>query len=204
MQYKLRQHVKACEGAAPQDAERHGRKDMQAMAGPAILADTPRPPGPWRAGVTCTAMSVLALLGGTVAVRGSAQDRLPEGDGRVTVESICASRCHNQSTILRAKRTPAGWEAIIDVMTERGAEMSDSEYYEILDYLSTHLLATVNVNTAPRERLVEVLEITDQQADAIVEGRKAHPLKTWQDVAKLLPDAKPSFVEERKARLVFE
>ena len=157
-----------------------------------------------RSAIVCLAIAVVTLYGGTTAVTGSVQDRLPDGPGKVTVESLCATRCHGPSIIMKARRTPAGWEAILDKMLERGAEMSDSEYDTILEYLSHRLLATVNVNTAAAEQLVEVLEISEKEAAALVEGRKKHgPLKTWEDVAKL-SGADPKLIEERQARLVFE
>ena len=105
---------------------------------------------------------------------------------------------------MKARRTPAAWETILDKMLARGAEMSDSEYDTILEYLSQRLLATVNVNTAPAELIVEVLEITEQEAAALVEARKKHgPIKTWEEVAKL-SGAAPKIIEERKARILFE
>ena len=149
-------------------------------------------------------LCLVAMLGGTVSVRGTVQDRLPPGEGKVTVESLCTTRCHGPGTILKSRRTPRGWEIIIDKMVERGAEMSDSEYDTILDYLSQRLLATVNVNTAPATLIVEVLEISAKEAEAIVDGRrKVGPLRTWEDVARL-PGVEPGVIEERKARLVFD
>ncbi len=157
-----------------------------------------------RAAIGIAALGFLSALGGAVSVSGTAQDRLPPGEGRVTVESLCATRCHTASTILKARRTPTGWEVVLDKMVERGAEMSDSEYDVIFDYLSQRLLATVNANTAPLEALVEVLEISEKEAAAIVEGRKkVGILRTWEDVAKL-PGVDAAIIEERKARLVFE
>jgi hypothetical protein len=131
------------------------------------------------------------------------QERLPEGKGKVTVESLCATRCHNSTPLLRLKKTPTAWEATMDVMVERGAEMSDSEYDEILDYLSTHLLATVNVNTESAARLIDVLEIPEAAAAAIVDRRTKHGrFSTWQDVAQV-PGVDAQVIQERKARLVF-
>ena len=145
-------------------------------------------------------MSALLWSG---AVAGRTQDRLPEGEGKVTVETLCATRCHPPSVVLRAKRTPAGWEKILDLMIQRGAEMSDSDTTRSSRTLSHHLLATVNVNTATADRIVEVLEIGEKEAAAIVESRKTHgPLKTWEDVARV-SGVEAKFMEERKARLIF-
>lgn len=150
------------------------------------------------------ALTTVVLAAGRGAVAQTpVLDRLPEGEGRVTVESLCAARCHTASTILRARRTPFGWETVLDKMIERGAELSDSEYDTILNYLSEHLLATVNVNTATAERIVEVLEIEPKEAQAIVDARKAAPMTSWRDVANV-PGVDAKVIEERKARLVFK
>jgi hypothetical protein len=149
----------------------------------------------------CVACLVPAWGRATLA-QSPAPDRLPEGEGRVTVESLCASRCHTASTILRARRTPLAWEVVLDQMIERGAELSDSEYDTILGYLSERLLATVNVNTATVEGIVAVLEIDPKEAQAIVEARKASALTSWQDVANV-PGVDAKVIEARKARLVF-
>ena len=87
-----------------------------------------------------------ALMLTSVASLAAVQDRLPEGEGKVTVETSCTSRCHMAATVMRSKRTPTGWEQVMDLMIERGAEVTDADYDIIHEYLSTHLLATVNVN----------------------------------------------------------
>jgi competence protein ComEA len=148
-------------------------------------------------------LAVATLFGIAAAVH-AAQDRLPEGEGKITVESSCATRCHTAAVVMRAKRTPTGWEQIIDLMIERGAEVTDADYDTILEYLSQHLLATVNVNAEPAGRIAEVLEISDKEAAAIVECRtKQGQFKTWEDVAKV-PGVDPKIIEERKARLAFK
>jgi competence ComEA-like helix-hairpin-helix protein len=147
---------------------------------------------------------VAALLSGTVALVATGQDRLPEGEGKIQVETSCAARCHPASTVMRSKRTPTGWVMVMDLMIERGAEVTDSEYDVILEYLSQHLLATVNVNTEPTGRIAEVLEIGDKEAAAIVELRTTRgPFQSWEDVAKV-PGVDGKLIEERKARLVFK
>jgi DNA uptake protein ComE-like DNA-binding protein len=148
-------------------------------------------------------MGPAALLAAALTMTAAGQERLPEGKGKVTVESLCATRCHNSAPLLRLKKTPTAWEVTMDIMIERGAEMSDSEYNEILDYLSTHLLATVNVNTEAAARLVDVLEITEAEAAAIVERRTKHGrFSTWHDVARV-PGVDAQVIQERKARLLF-
>jgi competence ComEA-like helix-hairpin-helix protein len=139
-----------------------------------------------------------------LAAAASSQPALPEGEGKATVETLCTGRCHGPDVVVRARRTPAGWETTMNVMIDRGAEMTDTEYDIIFDYLSTHLLATVNVNTGTAQRIAEVLEMDAKAAAAIVSHRERHGrFRSWQEVAKV-PGVEAAVIEERRARLEFE
>ena len=154
--------------------------------------------------MTDRAIAGAAVLSCALTLVALAQGRLPEGEGKPTVEAFCATRCHAADRLLRLKLTPTAWEMTMDLMIERGAELSDPDYDVILAYLSTHLLATVNVNSEPAERIVEVLEIGDKEAAAIVDARtKRGPFSSWEAVAKV-PGVDAAVIEERKARLVFK
>ena len=154
--------------------------------------------------MTYAATALAVLLTGAVGLAAAAQGRLPEGEGKTTVETLCATRCHNAAHLLRLKRTPTAWATTMDQMIERGAEMSDSEYDVIWSYLSTHLLATVNVNADAADDIAQVLEISDKEAAAIVECRKKDgPFSSWEGVAKV-PGVDAAVIEERKGRMVFK
>lgn len=155
----------------------------------------------------CRVGAVVAAMSATVVVATQIPPTtLPDGEGKTTVENLCATRCHPASTVMRAKRTPTGWEKVIDLMIERGAEVADADYDVIFDYVSKHLLATVNMNTGTAGQIAEVLEITDVQAAAIVDFRLAHgPFKLWQDVAKVpVPGIPPEGIEGLKDRMRFD
>ena len=61
-------------------------------------------------------------------------------------------------------------------MIQRGAEVTDSEYDAILQYLSQHLLATVNVNTEATGRIAEILRSATRKPQRLCrsEPRKGH------------------------------
>jgi len=131
------------------------------------------------------------------------QDALPEGEGRAVVEMACTSRCHGANVVQRAKRTPAQWQGMLDLMIDRGALVKDEDYDAILAYLARHLLATVNINVAPVARIVEVLEVSEKEAAAIVEYREKHgPFKGWEGVASV-PGVDGKVIEDRRERLEF-
>lgn len=86
--------------------------------------------------------AVVALAaGGSVALAqsggGEAKIVLPEGEGKALVEDRCAS-CHGLGLVVGQKRSKAEWEATIDLMMDRGAQVSDADYAAISAYLSAH------------------------------------------------------------------
>lgn len=62
---------------------------------------------------------------------------LPAGQGRELVGAKCGT-CHNLAIVTGQRRDRAAWEASIDQMIGRGAEVSDAEYEMIAAYLGTH------------------------------------------------------------------
>jgi competence ComEA-like helix-hairpin-helix protein len=145
-------------------------------------------------------LGVLLLSGAAFAH----QDSLPEGEGRPAVEKACTSRCHGANVVQRSRRTPTQWQGIVDLMIDRGAVVKDEDYDAILAYLGKQLLATVNINAAPVDRIVEVLEVSRKEAAAIVGYRDKHgPFKGWEGVARV-PGIDGKAIEERRERLEFE
>ena len=143
----------------------------------------------------------ILLLGGAAPF--ALQDSLPDGEGKAVVEMACTSRCHGANVVQRARRTPAQWQGVLDLMIDRGALVKDEDYDAILAYLAKQLLATVNINAAPVERIVEVLEVSQKEAAAIVEYRGKHgPFKGWEAVASV-PGIDSKVIEERRERLEF-
>jgi competence protein ComEA len=148
--------------------------------------------------------TVVCVAVGAASFALLAQGPLPEGKGKSTVQMACATACHGPEMVARQARTPTEWQAVIDRMIASGARISDSDYDIILEYLSEHLLATVNVNTAAARRIQDVLEISERDARAIVECRdKQGRFKRWEDVAAV-PGVDSKVIEQRKARLIFE
>src|SRR6266700_7126227 len=94
-----------------------------------------------------------------------AQD-LPEGKGKDVVEQVCGA-CHGTDLVSSRRATKQGWSYIVDDMVSRGASATAEQIQRINDYLAKNL-GQVNVNKAPSAEIASVLEITGDQADAIV------------------------------------
>jgi DNA uptake protein ComE-like DNA-binding protein len=135
-----------------------------------------------------------------------AQSQLPEGTGRDTVLRVCGG-CHeaDQAAALRLNRD--GWHDLIGNMRSLGAEGSDAEFAEVLDYLVTHFPAAeeapskLNINTATQVELESVAGLLRSQAAAVMKFVEKSPCKELSDLKKVQGlDYKK--IEERKDLLV--
>ena len=143
-----------------------------------------------------------------------AQDDLPAGKGKETLENTC-TECHGLDKVLSALRPRERWKAIVAEMNSKGATMSDSEMDTLVEYLSQYFGAVENqdakarppakidVNRATAKDLETALRITRKQADAVVRYRSARgPFQTWRDLTKV-PGIDKAKIEAQKDQLVF-
>src|SRR5262245_42076046 len=81
----------------------------------------------------------------------AAQDAFPEGPGKDVTLRMCGT-CHPAERSAAVKLTRDGWRAVIAKMASLGAQGSDAERAEVLDYLSRSFKGEapkpVNLNTA--------------------------------------------------------
>jgi competence protein ComEA len=144
-----------------------------------------------------------------------AAQSLPEGRGRETFRRIC-SNCHGLDVATKLRLPADQWAAIVDDMVNQGAQGTDDEFALITDYLKTNFSKAnddrdskasttqkINVNTASARQLTAVLEISNSDAEAIVQYRKEKgAFKDWPDLRKV-PGIDLKKLEERKDRVVF-
>jgi cytochrome c2 len=64
----------------------------------------------------------------------SAQD-LPAGKGRETFKNICTS-CHDAETTINLRNTRSGWIEVIANMKNNGADGTEAQFTEVVDYLT--------------------------------------------------------------------
>jgi mono/diheme cytochrome c family protein len=80
--------------------------------------------------VHLTAAIAIAILAPAL----TAQD-LPAGKGRETFRTICTS-CHDAETTTNLRNTRGGWIEVIANMKNNGADGTEAQFTEILDYLT--------------------------------------------------------------------
>jgi competence protein ComEA len=141
------------------------------------------------------------------AIVASAADKpkLPDGPGKATMERVCGS-CHGAEIVLGKKLTRDGWSQIVMTMIQRGAQGTDDEFADIVDYLTNTVsaeAAKINVNKATAKQLQTGLEISDKDADAILHYREANgDFKTVDDLKKV-PGVDVAKIEAKKGKLSF-
>jgi competence ComEA-like helix-hairpin-helix protein len=123
----------------------------------------------------------LAVVAGA-AVATSAQE--PDDHPAVAFKRVCSS-CHDADRILANRRTRTQWEEVIEKMIDRGAEGTADDFTAAEEYL-LRVSGRVNINRALGKDIVTVLGLTQKDADAIAEYRKANgDFKDFDGVCKV-------------------
>jgi competence protein ComEA len=146
------------------------------------------------------AAAIVTVLVSAVAAR--AQDPLPEGPGRKSVETAC-SACHDLATVTEMRRSRAAWQEVVEAMVNRGARATDQELDAIVSYLAGYF-GVVNVNKAAAEEIARVLGVPSREADAIVRYRAERGEFTDLEGLKKVPGVDAEAIEERKDRIAFK
>jgi len=145
------------------------------------------------------ALAICTALLLTVA---EAQEKLPKGPGRETLLRVCGA-CHSAENVAGMAKTREEWGALVGEMAADGAQGTDDEFNEIVDYLAAHFPKTINVNKATATDLANGMELTAKEAEAIVHYREEKgSFKSVEDVEKV-PGIDAKKIEAKKDRLTF-
>jgi competence protein ComEA len=127
--------------------------------------------------------------------------RFPEGAGRAAFLSTC-SECHGAETVIAELKTRDEWRKTLDNMASNGAQATDEDWKQILEYLDTNF-SLILVNTADAARLARTLGVPQSDADAIVRYREEHGRFATLEDLKKVPGADAGRLDARKDRFVF-
>jgi competence ComEA-like helix-hairpin-helix protein len=131
-----------------------------------------------------------------------AQDDLPAGPGKDTVQRVCTA-CHDLGAVQTMTGDKATWQSLADDMRSRGADGTDEDFKTVVNYLSKYFGQPVNVNTAAAKDLEAQLDITTAEAAAIVQYRTDKGnFKVFADLSKV-PNLDVSKIEPLKKRIKF-
>jgi competence protein ComEA len=130
----------------------------------------------------------------------------PPGDGREAVMRLC-SKCHSPNIILAYGQNRLGWENTITKMARLGAKGSDDDFSDIADYLTANFppsaVQKIFVNMATDKQIAEMLDISLEDAKAIVTYRdKVKGFKSIEDM-KSVPNVDTRKIDAKKDHLIF-
>jgi competence protein ComEA len=108
----------------------------------------------------------------------------PEGPGKSIFENTCGG-CHGADIVIGQTGTRDVWQDTVDSMRGRGALGSDDDFKAIVNYLTLYFGVPVNVNSAPAKELVDNLNLSSAEADAIVKARTASKIKDYAELSKV-------------------
>jgi competence protein ComEA len=127
---------------------------------------------------------------------------LPEGSGKDLVEAIC-SACHTTERIAAKRLTRPQWQDKVLEMLQEDPDVTQPERDRIVDYLVKSFPARVNVNTAAAKDIETALEISAENAAAIVRYREQNGgFKTVGDLKKV-PGVDANKIDSKKDLLEF-
>jgi competence protein ComEA len=131
----------------------------------------------------------------------NAKEELPPGPGKDTFLRIC-SGCHLTSVATTQRKTADGWTDTVIEMRNRGANASDDDLEQIVQYLATNF-GPVNINTAAASDIATVLSVPQAEAESIVAYRNKNG--KFKDIAalKLVPGVEIAKVDAAKDRILF-
>lgn len=141
------------------------------------------------------------------------EQKLPEGAGKDTLVRVC-SGCHGPQIVVGRGNTEDGWTQLVLNMIQRGAQGSEDDFAQIVQYLTKNFppagektsesaAPKINVNKAAAGDLQTGLELTAKEAQSIVAYREHNGLFKTIDDLKKVPDVDGKKIDAKKDRLSF-
>ena len=132
----------------------------------------------------------------------AAAQSLPEGPGKDLVELICSS-CHSTERIAAKQWTKPQWQTKVLEMLQEEPDVTQPERDKIVEYLAQTFPAKINVNKAEAKEFETTLDLSTENAAAIVQYREKNgAFKTLDDLKKV-PGLDAAKLESKKDRLDF-
>ena len=127
--------------------------------------------------------------------------KFPEGPGKTALFKVCRD-CHGPESAVGQLKTHEEWSKTLDDMAANGAQATDEEWTQILEYLDRNF-SLILVNKAGATELANTLDIPRATAEAIVKYRDERGRFSAVDDLKKVPGLEAAKVEARKDRFVF-
>jgi len=147
------------------------------------------------------ALAGAALVMPTLVGQSPADAKFPEAPGKAVFLKMC-SDCHGPESAIAQFKTRDEWSKTLDDMATNGAQGTDDEWNQVLDYLDKYF-SLILINKADAKQLAVALDVPADTADAVVKYRTEHGRFGSIDDLKNVPGLDTAKVEARKDRFVF-
>jgi len=147
-------------------------------------------------------IAAAAFLTAIASVSTSSQaSKFPDGPGKAALLKVCGD-CHGPESAVAQFKTRDEWSKTLDDMAANGAEGTNDEWNQILEYLDKHF-SLIFVNKADARELAKTLDVSDDVGEAVVKYRTEHEKFTSLEDLKKVKGLDAAKVDARKDRFVF-
>jgi hypothetical protein len=152
---------------------------LPAVPGHAMLPEPMVLPGSVAAMVVLT----LAVLASPATPASAAPPADPLEQEHASLQAVCA-KCHNLQIVMDTPMSYGAWHDTVQKMIDRGADASDDQLADIMDYLH-RTMTTIDVNSADADELSIVLDAPDSVVKAVIARRKARKFTGLDDLGSV-------------------
>jgi len=134
------------------------------------------------------------VLGLAVAFPAAAADKLPAGEGKRIVETVCSS-CHPTDVVTSKSYSKERWQAVVEAMISEGAQLTKAEAEQVVEYLAR--------NFGEKERAKQLyVEICSYCHELERVTRQALTREEWQGLIKGMVDEGAPVTSEEFSMIV--
>jgi hypothetical protein len=144
-------------------------------------------------------LAALAALAAQANPASPAPPTDPLGQERASVQAVCA-KCHNLQIVMDTPMSYGAWHDTVQKMIDRGADASDQQLEDIMDYLH-RTMTTIDVNSADADELSIVLDAPEPVVKALIARRKTRKFTGLEDLKTVAGIDAAKL--DAKARLLF-
>jgi hypothetical protein len=112
------------------------------------------------------------------------------------------SKCHDLQIVMDTPMSYAAWHDTVQRMIDRGADGTDDQLAEIMDYLH-RTMTTIDVNSAAADELAIVLGAPDSVVKAIIARRATRKFANLEEL-KTVPGIDAASLDAKSRLLFFE
>jgi competence protein ComEA len=142
--------------------------------------------------------AILLTLGAARAAFAADQDPVLVREHH-SLEAVCG-RCHSLELVMDTPMGYDNWEQTVQKMVDLGAEGTDDQFDDIMDYLH-RTMTPIDVNAAAADEIEIVLNVPETVANAIIARRGTRKFRDLADL-KSVPGIDARSLDA-KARLIF-